>query len=276
MQTTSTYDTQTLARRLNSLDEAEREQAQADLRALLAADVRRISHVRRAQSVTISLYLLLVLLYCIRTVTSGQDLNNGIIISASVACTGVQHLISLFARQSARRIAALDIPQAGGPLIEMLISQGFFQSQHVKSALIRLLPRLRPNDAGLLTPLHRRHLGSMLRSDEIFPYHGRLWGKDLKIAILSALEQVGDQKSVAQVEKTARSAHDVYVRFAAQQCLPFLQERVEHSRIEQTLLRPSAQSHAPDTLLRPASATTSVESPMLLRAANSHSADDAD
>jgi hypothetical protein len=88
----------------------------------------------------------------------------------------------------------------------------------------------------------------------------------LKIAALRALEQVGDETALPVVEKLAKSAGDTQVRFAAQECLPFLQQRADQVRVEQTLLRASGPGSSADVLLRPASNGAEAAPQQLLRA----------
>ena len=273
MQPSSPYKTQALARRLNSADDAARKQAQIELQALLAADVHRITHGYIVQNVLSTAFVLLLLPTYFHAWVTGQNPLNGFVVATAATSVGIQYLVSLPARQCARRIAALNIPQAVGPLIEVLMRSGWFRSRHVKAALIRLLPHLQPTDAGLLTPLQRKYLGGMLCRDKRFPWGGTFWDADLKIAILRSLEQIGDQKALVQVEQMARSAHDFRVRFAAQQCLPFLQQRARQTEIEQTLLRASAQNTTPDLLVRPVSSPPPAEPQLLLRASVPSDAD---
>lgn len=107
--------------------------------------------------------------------------------------------------------------------------------QMAEQALIRLLPRLRPTDAGLLNEAQRDILCRELSGgNELMT--GRFDDSsepdaNLIVAILRALEQVGDARFVPPVEKLAagkgRAKKDARIREAAQACLPFLQARAE-------------------------------------------------
>jgi hypothetical protein len=91
-------------------------------------------------------------------------------------------------------------------------------------------------------------------------------------AILRALQQVGDEKSLSVVERLIHgegmAARYPELRAQAEETLPFLRQRIEQARASHTLLRASAAGQAaPDTLLRAATATPSADDPrQLLRA----------
>lgn len=76
---------------------------------------------------------------------------------------------------------------------------------------------------------------------------------DLILAILRALEQVGDEKALPAVERLVEIEPYHKVGRAAEACLPALRQRVEQARLAQTLLRPASAPNAPsEVLLRPA------------------------
>jgi len=131
-------------------------------------------------------------------------------------------------------------------------------------ALTRILPRLCATDAGLLssgqrTILYRRL--SSCHSDE---------RSDLQIAILKALQQVGDEAAVPHVERLAGPSalgfRQKQVQQAAIDCLPFLIDRAAQLRVSQSLLRASsATPSATDGLLRPADGDVTGTPDHLLR-----------
>jgi hypothetical protein len=95
---------------------------------------------------------------------------------------------------------------------------------------------------------------------------------DFYSAALKALQQVGDEKSLPIVEMLSRgdgmAAYYPGLKVQAAETLPFLRQRVEQTRANQTLLRASAAEEAgADTLLRAAMPTASADDPaQLLRA----------
>lgn len=87
----------------------------------------------------------------------------------------------------------------------------------------------------------------------------------LCLRILRALEQVGGADAVPVVRQlaaknsvcnpsTPRKRWKQEIRQAAQECLPFLEQRAEEERLARTLLRAAdASATTPDLLLRPVS-----------------------
>ena len=138
-------------------------------------------------------------------------------------------------------------------------------------ALTQLLPQMRANDAGLLTKGQRRLLNSNLKSG----FNGRLdsvMTLNYRLAILKALEQVGDAAAIPVVSHLAngkaRTTDQKTLKAAALECLPLLQSNFGGVEANQTLLRASAPEQAPATLLRPATFTPDAAPKELLRPAN--------
>ena len=162
--------------------------------------------------------------------------------------------------------------QAITPLIDAMhsgLSPRRYRS--VYTALTQLLPQLKASDAQLLTPIHRRRLNGLL-SLERYDYTLNKDSLAFKIAILQAYEQVGDQSSLAVVEKLAKmpgwSKRARVLRNAAQECLPQLKERASDTTANLTLLRGSHSEPAgKDALLRPALETIAAPAQELLRPA---------
>jgi hypothetical protein len=84
-------------------------------------------------------------------------------------------------------------------------------------ALTRLLPRIRPGDAGLLDPLTRARLYRRLTAPNT-PQN-----TDLKLAILSALDRIADSGAVPSVQALAgcrlRTGDERSLQQAARECL---------------------------------------------------------
>ena len=148
-----------------------------------------------------------------------------------------------------RLLAEPDDVRKVGALVEALGGGGRALRAAVEGALVRLLPRLRPHDAPLLTAEHRLTLNRALLGGG---------GVPLTLATLKAWEQVGDEACLPYVEKLAASEEknmiQQRVRRAAQECLPFVHLRAEQARETNTLLRGSVEPRmAPELLLRPSS-----------------------
>jgi hypothetical protein len=96
------------------------------------------------------------------------------------------------------------------------------------------------------------------------------WDEELVIAVLKALEQVGDESSIRHVERLARirpvAQNQQRIQEAAQQCLSALLQSVESRSPGSTLLRASEGSST-EALLRPARSEPGAESENLLRPA---------
>ena len=157
------------------------------------------------------------------------------------------------------------------PLIQALRVENTSARNLTKEALTRLLPRLQASDSPLLGEAERR---TLLRQLAISPNdHGyrdltELFSRsayrrevDLRVAILSALRQVGGPRELAAVVRLSRGLPTIHsaskvpieVREAAKESLPFLQYRAGEQRASEQLLRASSiQDLRPDTLLRPA------------------------
>jgi HEAT repeat protein len=125
------------------------------------------------------------------------------------------------------------------------------------NALKKLLPRVQASDKQYIT---QEEMDTLIRA---------LGGKDhlLTIAILRALEQVGDEKALPKVERLAEDgSKPLEVHRAAEACLPYLRLRAQQAEQAQTLLRAaSSTAVAPDTLLRPAVGSAPAQADQLLR-----------
>ena len=146
-------------------------------------------------------------------------------------------------RSATRLLRRIDDVRAIAPLLESL---RFPPREITQTVLIRLLRRLRAGDSSLLDGSPRTHLHGALKQAT-----RRLFGTCFSIgyivAVLKALEQIGDAAALPYVEFLAFSARQPDIRTAAQECLPFLRERAEQTG--QTLLR-AAGTEAPEFLLR--------------------------
>jgi hypothetical protein len=132
-----------------------------------------------------------------------------------------------------------------------------------EASLIRHLPSLCPEDRDWVDPEEIRTLIDAMSVER----------PDLTIAILKALEQVDDGRSIQQVEAvlrwTRRGTDNRYWRLnvAAHSCLKSLREQAARSLQSQSLLRGSQLPTGGErsTLLRPAHETAPIASSELLR-----------
>jgi hypothetical protein len=170
--------------------------------------------------------------------------------------------------EAALKLARYDDVRAVGPLAEVLEWPNAEMRDVAADALTSLLPRLRASDVSLLNAQQRACLYRKLT-----PGHARSH-LDLQIAILKALQQVGDDAAVRPVERLANmfavTQRQRYLKQAAEECLLFLRERADLTRASQTLLRASSRvTTSPDLLLRAATDGPETPQEQLLRASRS-------
>lgn len=161
---------------------------------------------------------------------------------------------------------------AVGPLVDMFQNTASPQDREMlRDALTTLLPQMKASDAALLTARQRGYLLKSLRVNAGIAFHAERRDR-FCLAILKALEQIGDEQAVSVVETIAatrpRTRRQQRIKQAAIDCLPALRQNSGTARAAQTLLRASQpENTAPNTLLRPAAATPETAPNELLRAA---------
>jgi hypothetical protein len=182
-------------------------------------------------------------------------------------------LPSLFARHNALRTIRRRVPavvvllhkyqarNSIGVLIEAMECGDEATSNYARIAVIALLPCLSATEGSLLEDSHRAYLYRALRS----------YSSQLILAILPALEQIGDDQAIPYVERLIPGpvwlADSRNIEQAAQKCLLSLQERSKERQARQALLRATIASALPsDALLRPAQEVSAMEPQQLLRA----------
>jgi hypothetical protein len=196
---------------------------------------------------------------------AGEPLSGALWTVAALLTTQL-HRLSLLPqhRELMQRLADYDDVAGVGALAETLEWPDPRVQDMAASALKRLLPRLRASDAHLLTRGQRACLYRRLTMSQV--------GRDgtLILAILAALQQVGDEAAIPHVRRLADgkvlSPTQRKVQAAAQECLPYLETHASQQRASQTLLRASAQEHTPaGDLLRPAESANATVPQELLR-----------
>ena len=207
-----------------------------------------------------------------------------------VGFVAVLFLLAIFSLPSARRqhqrrrrltatVAEQYDVRSIGALIDALKLDDLKTREIAQDALISVLPRLQASDATLLHDAQRAklcHILSLPVENPLFKdvrylfQPARNSAIDIRIAILQAFEQVGDNKALSVVERLAKreagSAGEKRIQEAARQCLPALQLRTEEQRSSQTLLRAvDASTAGTDILLQAATGTQDVQPEQLLR-----------
>jgi HEAT repeat protein len=164
---------------------------------------------------------------------------------------------------AARAMAEMRDPKAAGPLARAIRDyaggRSTTSSQRAEKAAAEALPRvlekLAPEHYGQVGPSEIDDLCWVMR-------HAK---EPLAIAILQALEKVGDGGAVRPVEQLARSARSEAMRSEAIRILPILQERYRKATEAQSLLRAAEPGSDQNTLLRPVADTGPAYPERLLR-----------
>ena len=154
--------------------------------------------------------------------------------TGSIACY-------FFARKARRErnkriqaVAEMNDAQIIGSLLEA--SQAGKSGIHktARTALLKLLPALRASDSAALSVMDKQNMARTLNFNDA----------ELTLAILKALEQVGDASAIPAVQKMAKGRGDVsrdwQIMESARQCLPFLEQSAENRQAAAQLLRPAA------------------------------------
>lgn len=180
-------------------------------------------------------------------------------------------LFSLFSSQ--RSPALVELPKAISEfcdiralpfLIDQYEKTGYWGSNEVLT--VSLFRNLRTKDSSLLQESHRKILNDYLSKNSFYSVH-------LKVAIVKAYEQVGDEASLRTVyallarNRNGTDWNAALVRQAAEECLPYLQQNLRQVTQIQALLRPSSSPEKQEELLRPARDVKEDEA--LLRASDS-------
>ncbi len=163
-------------------------------------------------------------------------------------------------RRAAQVLADFDDVRVIGALAESLTMEDPYTVKVAKAGLKRLLPRVKVTDAGYF------------RTDQLSALYAALTSMDdqLVVAILRALEQIGDERALPLVEKLAERPVSTRagqrIREAATECLPALLNRTGQERVGQTLLRATEAPDQPaEALLRPAAHVAGRGEDSLLR-----------
>jgi hypothetical protein len=174
---------------------------------------------------------------------------------------------------SAEEMTRIGGVQAVGPLLELLGSpKGPRQLKPLFVALIQLLPRMKASDSGLLTAGQRKLLYTLLKGGlNVYAKPDLLL--QYRLAVLKALEQIGDADAIPIVEHLAtakaRTTDQKALKAAAIECLPSLLMNCSDVEDTKTLLRASSpETAAPEMLLRAVEFTPDSHPKQLLQAAD--------
>lgn len=179
-----------------------------------------------------------------------------LVMGVSLAFTGAKAEVAALLRIDDRRVIPI--------LLDVRAYSGEEQKRSIRTQLIRLLASLQATDCALLDAEHRAKLHEAMAYCDNRLLGGKL-DTEYILAVLAALQQIGDHTSLPIVERLAKSAVNPRIREATQECLPSLLDR--DTRQGQTLLHPAMKPEAAaDELLRAAASVAETESALLLRA----------
>lgn len=259
-------------------EQARRELEQMDVSTLLALMAqqrrlrnRRLIQVAIAGLINVGLLPLLALWMHSPSVFLFWSMFTTMLAGVAVAFTQTQKALAMVLAQKQ------DL-NAIGALISALEMRDEELQRTVRPVLIRLLPRLRAQDASLLTKEERRILRQFLEGTLFGREFGRPRGSEeetaLILAALKALEQVGDSSFlpvVTQWKNGQKRGSEEQIRKAAEDCLPYLEIASANRQAEMEMLRASAPDPALEAgvLLRPASDSGGVSDENLLRPSSS-------
>ncbi len=150
-------------------------------------------------------------------------------------------------------VSRFDDTRALGPVTELLERD----RAAARSALMRLLPRVRAEDRAIVSPGEVENLNQLVRTL-------RREETELGVKVVEALGKVGDSRSLFSLERLAetRSKRLQPVREAALLALPELRQFIGNMHAGKALLRPSQAPTA--DLLQPASSCNAPNSDNLL------------
>jgi hypothetical protein len=163
-------------------------------------------------------------------------------------------------RQATHALSQADEPRTVGVLALVMSEDDSYVHDAARKALYRLLPRVRASDAAYIDAEQMSALLALADSED----------PQMQLALLAALEQVGDERALSVVQDLAVNASTA-VRNRAIECLPALEARTQRVREQSTLLRGVSAPHSAiqsEQLLRPTlSSPTDAAPDELLRAA---------
>ena len=148
------------------------------------------------------------------------------------------------------------------PILRLLFGLSNDEAKELRTAVKRLLPQIRADHAQTWNKEDKAALLLPLKNPDN--------DKELTIACLKALEQVGDASAIPAVKKLLPKMYPAQwkegIALAAQECLFYLESNTGRFQQAETLLRASETATRPDILLRPAqSAPDTTPAEQLLR-----------
>jgi hypothetical protein len=265
-------------KKLASKDEAERAQAETELREMGSGAIGELSDIMKVESerrkkgqhqffVVIGAYigiivLVLISLFAYRAITGNSvDVPEWIFnLFQYSGVLGGAMAVSQTQKSAGKALALLQDPKTVGFLAEALWFGDKKIQEQAKTALIRLLPLVQPSDVEDMTPEQRDCLYKALKDKDA----------QLVLAILNALRLIGDGHALPHVQRLidhpeVNGIRNDLVKKTAEETLPYIQEFASKEQAAGTLLRAVSAPMDEDTLLRPAGTGMGTDPDLLLR-----------
>jgi len=154
-----------------------------------------------------------------------------------------------------------------GPLAQICLSAPFLSMYEIAATpLLKLLPHLKASDARYVSDDQMEALLSLLARRNAHWVNLRSM-PELPLAILKALEQIGDSRAIEPVKRLTTGRGNWRYHKAAQECLKYLEQHGEERNRNRSLLLPSSLETGPKTLLRAVNRQAEAQPDQLLRAA---------
>jgi hypothetical protein len=131
--------------------------------------------------------------------------------------------------------------------------------------LVEMLPRVKAHDTRYISDSQMEALLALLdlRNQE---GHSSARSEELPLAILKALERIGDSRAIEPVRRLTTGRRNRLYHQAAQRCLDVLEQQGEERDYNRSLLLPASLETGKETLLRPTVQNTETQPELLLRA----------
>ncbi len=257
---------QQLLNQLNSRDPAIRDAALRDARALPPDDLlqlvllesrNRRKRFRRGWAVYIAIFMLgcaLAALLHLPNQGVGSFLQIVLTTIISSMAQGIYtKKYNLAGRRVSELLSEVNDVRFIAPMLRLEFAQEHVGVKGLRGAIKRLLPQIRADHAPLWSKEDKAALLLPLKH----PNHD----KELTLACLKALEQVGDASAIPAVRRLHEKMYPAKwkegIALAAQECLLYLESNTGRFQQAETLLRASEPAATrPDILLRPAQAAS--------------------
>ena len=239
------------------------------LQALLTYEVQEYRRVRRnARTMAVLTFLLPLTILCVAAHGGALGMTLGFLLTATVWTAGIGLFLCQRDLNSVRTrvyeiVVTLHKNQMWAGIAALIDAMEFTDEPtacRARMAVIDLLPCLEAEDGVLLRNRQRTSLHRALRGSNA----------ELILAILQALEQIGDSKAISYVQRLTSCpvwiTDSEHISFMAKRCLLALNSRMEADQTARALVRAvSASTADSEILVRPTCREEAREPKELLR-----------